>query len=120
MINTQDLSNSFEHIYTVNGYIILVNLGDFYNRGWACPRNCGRMYSTKNSLASHLHHDCGRLPQFLCKNCTRTFKRKYDLKKHTLSCVNVPPEFGCPLCNKFFRQKVNLKKHMMCVHKVVT
>ncbi|XP_039284544.1 zinc finger protein 425-like [Nilaparvata lugens] len=51
-------------------------------RKYACPNNCGKMYSYKKGLNQHLKYECGLNPNFQCNFCHFRSKFKFNLTKH--------------------------------------
>lgn len=43
---------------------------------------CGRSYSHKRTLLTHLRLECGKAPQFACQLCNYRAKRKGSLQSH--------------------------------------
>ncbi|KAJ8894869.1 hypothetical protein PR048_000176 [Dryococelus australis] len=44
--------------------------------------SCHRSYKRKSALTSHLNHECGKQPQFLCPFCDYRFKTKSNFNRH--------------------------------------
>ncbi|XP_070574933.1 zinc finger protein 586-like isoform X2 [Ptychodera flava] len=71
---------------------------------------CGRTFSLKGNLKSHmLTH--GNRP-YECKECGRAFTRKEHLKRHVLTHTNIRPH-ECEVCGRAFTLKQILDRHMM-------
>jgi uncharacterized C2H2 Zn-finger protein len=73
-----------------NVKIVMRRRGDVPENVFKCPNNCGRVYTLRQSLYSHLKHECG-----------------------------VPKQYRCHLCDKGFAQKGSYKSHMGMIHKVI-
>ncbi|XP_063228442.1 longitudinals lacking protein-like isoform X3 [Bacillus rossius redtenbacheri] len=51
---------------------------------YACTA-CGKQYRWKQSLVSHMRHECGKAPRFSCPACPYRSKQKGNLKTHVRS-----------------------------------
>ncbi|XP_069702171.1 longitudinals lacking protein, isoforms H/M/V-like isoform X25 [Periplaneta americana] len=53
---------------------------DFYAK-FVCAK-CGKMYSQKRNLTTHMRLECGMEPQFVCPRCSKRFTRVTSLRRH--------------------------------------
>lgn len=47
-----------------------------------CPKNCGRKFKQKLTLAAHLSHECAAAKIYKCYFCDKTFSQKNNCKTH--------------------------------------
>lgn len=70
---------------------------------------CGKILSTKNSLASHYRLHTGEKP-FMCAQCGKRFAKKYNLDIHYNIHTGVKP-YTCTLCPKSFTDPSAFRRH---------
>nr|CAD7266994.1 unnamed protein product [Timema shepardi] len=75
----------------------------------ACPV-CGKIFSNKNHLNSHVKLHSGIKPH-KCEICTKSFARKGDLAIHVRRHTGERP-YGCVHCQKTFVEKSHLLRHI--------
>jgi len=78
-------------------------------------KDCGKAYSTKGSLAQHVHHYHRHPNAYSCKVCGKTFNRKDFLVKHEKTHTN-DREFQCKHCDKAFKTNASLSAHVNGSH----
>ena len=80
-----------------------------------CPQ-CKRRYIHKQSLISHLRHECGQEKPFACEFCDYRAKLKHHLKEHRENVHLRPkgaiPEHACPQCKRRYYHKRHLTNHL--------
>lgn len=78
---------------------------------------CCRRYRHKQSLISHLKHECGREKPFNCHLCDYRAKLKHHVKSHFervhLQARGPVPEHVCPRCNKRYPHHRTLTSHLI-------
>ena len=77
-----------------------------------CPY-CGRRFSQKSSLESHIQLECGRdgSEDTQCHICFKKMSTKKILSRHLKLHAGVG-EFYCPVCNQRFTERSQLDSHM--------
>lgn len=78
-------------------------------------KDCGKAYSTRGSLAQHVHHYHRHPNAYSCKVCHKKFNRKDFLAKHEKTHTN-DREFKCKLCDKTYKTNASLSAHMNGSH----
>lgn len=80
-----------------------------------CPQ-CKRRYIHKQSLISHLRHECGQEKPFACEFCDYRAKLKHHLKEHRenvhLRPKEAVPQHACPQCKRRYYHKRHLTNHL--------
>lgn len=85
---------------------------------------CGKVYSCKSWIYSHLKYECGKEPRFRCPYCEHKAKQRSNLRKHIRTQhlgkneCGKEVKFKCPYCPYESNQRCNLKKHIGCQHLV--
>ena len=76
-----------------------------------CP-HCGKEYSHKSSLRSHIrNYHAGDL-NFPCNYCDESFTQRIKLQMHVLTHAHLnETQFNCPICNKVFTDRIKLQEH---------
>ncbi|XP_055081217.1 zinc finger protein 48-like [Periophthalmus magnuspinnatus] len=77
---------------------------------------CGKTYSKKSSLVSHVAENHKQPSSFKCPVCSKFLRRKSDLKRHLLTHSEDKP-FQCRLCGKGFSRSDQLKGHLSAHHR---
>lgn len=54
------------------------------SRPYFCQQ-CGKPYSSKSSLSSHLRYECGKEPTFTCPFCPYKTKQPSNHKRHIVT-----------------------------------
>lgn len=81
--------------------------------------NCGKEFTTKQSLCRH-KRNCGTTNLLSCAKCEKQFARLDSLKRHLISCIKAKPRITiCDICSKEFRNSWFLRRHLPCKGKLV-
>lgn len=80
-----------------------------------CCKECGKIYSTKSSLAQHVHHYHRHPNKYQCDICSKKFHRKDFLVKHVKTHSDVR-DFKCKHCDKMFKTQASLSGHINGSH----
>ncbi|KAJ4427486.1 hypothetical protein ANN_25134 [Periplaneta americana] len=99
---------------------------DFYAK-FVCAK-CGKMYSQKRNLTTHMRLECGMEPQFVCPRCklpshglwsypgnTRFEEQDsniYSTYANVVQNNKAIGQFKCPRCSKTYRHYRTLKRHL--------
>jgi len=78
-------------------------------------KDCGKAYSTRGSLAQHVHHYHRHPNAYSCSVCHKKFNRKDFLAKHEKTHTN-DREFKCKLCEKTYKTNASLSAHINGSH----
>ena len=86
----------------------------FASEGKKLCGNCGKEFSSKQSLSRH-KRNCGRSTLTPCEKCHKQFARIDSLKRHIVSCERRRSKPStCNMCNKVFRNNWFLRRHLPC------
>ncbi|XP_057315762.1 zinc finger protein 37-like isoform X1 [Hydractinia symbiolongicarpus] len=78
-------------------------------------KECGKAYSTKSSLAQHVHHYHKHPMAYTCEVCDKKFNRKDFLTKHQKTHTE-ERSFQCTHCDKQFKTSASLSAHVNGTH----
>ena len=78
-------------------------------------KECGKAYSTKGSLAQHVHHYHRHPMAYNCEVCEKKFNRKDFLIKH-IKTHTQERAFPCNHCDKQFKTSASLSAHVNGSH----
>ena len=78
-------------------------------------KECGKAYSTKSSLAQHVHHYHRHPMAYDCDVCKKKFNRKDFLIKHVKTHTQ-DRTFQCVQCDKQFKTRASLSAHVNGTH----
>uniref|UniRef100_A0A8C6TTU3 C2H2-type domain-containing protein n=1 Tax=Neogobius melanostomus TaxID=47308 RepID=A0A8C6TTU3_9GOBI len=76
---------------------------------------CGKTYTKKTSLTSHIAENHKQPSSFKCPVCGKFLRRKNDLKRH-LRIHNEDKPYQCSLCSKDFSRSDRLRAHVKAHH----
>ena len=78
---------------------------------------CGKIYSNKDHLISHIKTDHEKQLDFECSICGKRSATSTKLSMHIFRCHS---QVKCAICNKEIANPYDLKKHKLNVHKDTT
>lgn len=81
-----------------------------------CPY-CGRSYSQKGSVNTHIKDMHSAVMQHLCFICGKTYNRKQVLAKHVKTVHGGKTRLSCSLCGKTFKTEFSQRRHMANIHR---
>lgn len=84
-------------------------------RVYSCP-TCGKRFSRKFNLNTHIKCVHSDDKDYLCKFCQRAFNHSSNLRKHIKTVHGQEDRLPCPECNKPFKHKEALKSHLRVIH----
>lgn len=76
---------------------------------------CGKTYTKKTSLTSHIAENHKQPSSFKCPVCGKFLRRKNDLKRH-LRIHSEDKPYQCSLCSKDFSRSDRLRAHVKAHH----
>jgi uncharacterized Zn-finger protein len=86
------------------------------NRKLVCE-DCGKTFSSRESLLVHKRHVHLQLRPFKCSQCGQTFKNKNGMLEHTRNLHSKERNFICEICSGTFKTQSRLASHIKGVHK---
>ena len=77
---------------------------------------CGKRFSRKFNLNTHIKCVHSDEKDYICSFCSRAFNHSSNLRKHIKTVHSSDKPFRCPLCSKSFKHVGAMKGHIRVIH----